>query len=60
MKDDKSSESETEASAVSCCQFTLYGLIPFTQYEIRLSGLNNAGEGPASQPVLVRTAERGM
>ncbi|CAG7701335.1 unnamed protein product [Allacma fusca] len=52
-----SKKNEMKGEASACCQFQVLALAPFTQYEIHISALNNAGEGPKSQPVLIRTLE---
>lgn len=43
----------------NCCSFVVHGLSPFTHYEIKVSALNIAGEGPLSSPFSAKTSEEG-
>ncbi|XP_035269163.1 LOW QUALITY PROTEIN: receptor-type tyrosine-protein phosphatase S-like [Anguilla anguilla] len=51
------SKFETRDS-ITTTRYSIGGLYPNTEYEIRVSAFNTIGQGPASEPVVARTGEQ--
>ncbi|XP_037401432.1 receptor-type tyrosine-protein phosphatase S isoform X19 [Pygocentrus nattereri] len=55
----KSPESKFETmESIATTRYSIGGLSPNTEYEIRVSAVNTIGQGPASEPVEARTGEQ--
>ncbi|XP_076847753.1 LOW QUALITY PROTEIN: receptor-type tyrosine-protein phosphatase S [Brachyhypopomus gauderio] len=55
----KTPESKFETmDSITTTRYSIGGLSPNTEYEIRVSAFNTIGQGPASEPVEARTGEQ--
>ncbi|KAM9763053.1 receptor-type tyrosine-protein phosphatase S isoform 7-T8 [Menidia menidia] len=55
----KSPDSKYETvDAITTTRYSIGGLYPNTEYEIRVSAVNTIGQGPPSEPVETRTGEQ--
>ena len=53
-------QQRTEITIDAMPAFNIMGLDPFTNYTIRVAGVNDFGTGNFSEPITVQTLEDGM
>ncbi|XP_063770107.1 receptor-type tyrosine-protein phosphatase delta isoform X36 [Pseudophryne corroboree] len=57
-KPKNSEEQYKEIDGVATTRYSVAGLSPYSEYEVRVVAVNNIGRGPPSEPVMTRTSEQ--
>ncbi|XP_038188301.1 receptor-type tyrosine-protein phosphatase delta isoform X23 [Arvicola amphibius] len=57
-KPKNSEEPYKEIDGIATTRYSVAGLSPYSDYEVRVVAVNNIGRGPPSEPVLTQTSEQ--